>query len=191
MNDTIKINTQTKSGTPVLLIGSTQGIEARFSHPKLGNNLIMDSHGWDNDKDGMEVSNDEFYGGFLQIPKGDYTKALAPYNARQDNIEKRYQELINQLPEITLPPNTPSESRFEKLQNEINQIQYFSGSEDDGLNAAQSSRRGKLQAELMSVCNHKLTIELDRTFTEDGRRKVVREVTCTKCGFSISHHVAS
>jgi len=118
----------------------------------------------------------------------------------------KYAELIAQLPErknenifkIILMPksqsfvihfksqktfcldieNTPDEEKFREIISHISH-RHFTGEEEDGLNLRASNN--EIYREAGKYCNHDLKTEYQYTYTQDGRKKLIRTISCAKC----------
>jgi len=103
---------------------------------------------------------------------------------QQAEKQKLYQPLIAQLPERTFD-TTGDDEKAQELLRQASEIKDVKGPEMDGVNLAQSQKRQALRMKAKKHCNHDIEEHYDYTFTGDARRKIVRELTCEKCGMSV------
>ena len=91
----------------------------------------------------------------------------------------KYAELIAQLPERKIE-NTPDENKFNEIISRVSH-HHFTGEEEDGLNLALRASNNEIYREAGKYCNHDLNTEYQYTYTQDGRKKLIRTISCAKC----------
>ena len=91
----------------------------------------------------------------------------------------KYAKLIAQLPERKIE-NTPDEKKFNEIISRVSH-HHFTGEEEDGLNLALRASNNEIYREAGKYCNHDLKTEYQYTYTQDGRLKLVRTISCAKC----------
>ena len=96
---------------------------------------------------------------------------------RMEEIEE-YSHLEKQLPPIPVFSSSGDDERAQKLLREAEEIRYYSGPESDGLNLSVSARKRELREEARKHCVHEIEIEINRTYTADARREIIRTVEC-------------
>jgi hypothetical protein len=52
---------------------------------------------------------------------------------------------------------------------------------EDGLNLAIRASNNEIYREAGKYCNHDLKTEYQYTYTQDGRKKLIRTISCAKC----------
>lgn len=185
--------TKTSTGLPVKLKAWEDELQATLFHPKQGEIMIRGTWGIVNDKEGIiGYSYDLKSNICLTVPKSDYDKIYAHVakfkEEKAKQIDKEYEKLIEQLPKRIIK-NTPDEKKFKELMGKIDR-NYFTGREDEGLNWAIRARNSDILKEAQKYCNHELKTEYDKGFTADVRKKVVRTISCAKCGLNIRDEVS-
>ena len=97
------------------------------------------------------------------------------------DIPEGYEELAEKLPPL---PEIPEgdEKRFQELKKEAEALRFYEGPEADGLNLAVAARREEIMAEAQKYCHHDLQVRYHAGYTVDGRRRLIRECFCEKCG---------
>ena len=179
-----KIKTKTQSGIQVILsITEDRRIQATFIHPQHGTHTIIGS--WRKCKQSVgffgywKLKDSNVY---LTIPKSDYDLIAIPLEDEKEAERiARYKELVEKLPPVPDFSNTPDKEKFNRIMKKIKNI-YFSGPEDDGLNIAMSAANGRVRAEARQYCTHDIHIEFNYAHTADARKKVIRTISCEKCG---------
>jgi len=91
----------------------------------------------------------------------------------------KYAKLIAQLPERKIE-NTPDEEKFREIISRISH-HHFTGEEEDGLNLSLRTSNNEVYREAGKYCNHDLKTEYQYTYTQDGRKKLIRTISCAKC----------
>ena len=76
--------------------------------------------------------------------------------------------------------NTPDEEKFREIISRISH-HHFTGEEEDGLNLALRASNNEIYREAGKYCNHDLKTEYQYTYTQDGRKKLIRTISCAKC----------
>ncbi len=93
-----------------------------------------------------------------------------------------YSHLEAQLPALPEWETDGDDVRAKELMERGNSIQYYSGTESDGLNLSVSRQKAEIMAEARQHCNHDISVSLNRTYTADARKLLERVVECRKCG---------
>jgi len=104
---------------------------------------------------------------------------------KKERGEKIYQELIKKLPPIKYPETDGDLKQYEELIKKAENVKFYHGPEDDGLNLAQRRYREDLITEARKHCPHEWTVKYYKEFTGDARRQIRRVATCLRCGEQI------
>ena len=106
---------------------------------------------------------------------------------RQTEIEreaKKFNLLIKALPKFVPPKSDKDDKKAKRLLAEAKSISYYNGPESEGLNLAVDRERAKLRKEAAKHCIHDWETKISQSYTQDARRKVIRTITCKKCGWT-------
>ena len=114
-----------------------------------------------------------------------YLRDEAQKRLEQEEKENRekYAELFAQLPERKIE-NTPDEQKFTEIMSR-KEYRNYDGPEDEGLRIAQNASNNRIAHEAMQYCNHELETKYRYDMTQDARLKLVREISCKRCGLYI------
>lgn len=116
----------------------------------------------------------------------EWFKKLKQIEKQKEEEERRekYAPLYEQMKEIPMPKqNTYSDDK--KCQDILKQRQqgFSDFEENEGLNLAVAHKNAEIEAEAQKYCNHDFKVKYEEGYTEDSRLKLIREVSCDKCGF--------
>ena len=103
--------------------------------------------------------------------------------AEEAEREAAYMELEKKLPERKIE-NTPDEDKFGIAMSKV-MDKHYSDPEDSGLEMAVEANNEKAYKQAQEFCSHELHTEISRTYTADARYKVVRTISCPKCGLVV------
>jgi len=103
--------------------------------------------------------------------------------AEEASKREKYSGLFTQLPERNIK-NTPDVKKFSEIMTKKT-YRNFNGAEDDGLALAQVASNNAIAREAMQYCEHNLKTEYKYEMTQDARLKLVRIISCEKCGLYI------
>ena len=101
--------------------------------------------------------------------------------------DEKYAPLYAEMKKIAMPKNNenPDDEKCKELLKTAQANSFYNEDpEYSGLNLASASYCVGIYREAGKLCNHNFKINFDRTYTEDARLKLVREVSCEKCHFS-------
>ena len=104
--------------------------------------------------------------------------------AGKNEFAAGYGKLVAKLPKITPPKGGKNDAKAKKLLQKADALSYFEGKEDSGLNEEIDAEKRELRREAKKYCLHKWKTTIKKDLTQDARLRVVRTITCSKCGMS-------
>jgi len=102
----------------------------------------------------------------------------------EEERRKAYAPLYEKMKEKPLPKqnSNPDDEKCQEILKTMKQG-FPDFEENEGLNLAVAHKNAEIEAEAQKYCNHNFTVRYEETYTQDSRLKLIREVSCDKCGF--------
>lgn len=102
----------------------------------------------------------------------------------EEERRKAYAPLYKRMKEMPLPKqnSNPDDKKCQEILKTMKQG-FPDFEENEGLNLAVAHKNAEIEAEAQKYCNHNFKVRYEETYTQDSRLKLIREVSCDKCGF--------
>ena len=103
---------------------------------------------------------------------------------KKEEFGEEYQRLVAKLPQITPPVGGKDDEKAQELLRQADEIRYYEGGEDSGLNESIDAEKRQLRKETKKYCLHEWKTTVKRDMTQDARLRITRMIECVKCGMA-------